>query len=275
MSLENGAQASAPEQQDLTAIWNAELAARAAGPSEDAPGAAETEPTDTSAEVEPTTEAAQAPTLEERLAALEAERNELKDRLHRESGRTSALQKKIDAVANAPTKAEQAKAAEDPAEWKQLMQEFPEWGTAVQKKLDAVMANIPAPSQSAPDVGNAVREALEAREFERVDRKAPGWRDTVNSPQFAAWFSAQSAEVKALAESPYGDDALQMLGLYGAASNTAKAASLSQRRDQARAVAATNGKPATPAPKASGGDIDVATAWEIEKKRRAKLRAGL
>jgi len=135
VTTETNTDPNAIQPDDMQAAWDAELALRnnpdptqVASDEAEVKTATET-PATTKTEVDP---------VEARFAAVEAANQRLQEQLTREQGRTSALQKKLDTglaaaktAAEAPTKAAQEAAIEDPEEWKQLQADFPEWASAV------------------------------------------------------------------------------------------------------------------------------------------------
>jgi hypothetical protein len=224
--------------------------------------------------------------VEKRLAALEATNTQLKTELGRTTGRVSSLQSTLDAAKAAkaaagdgPSTAQIAAATEDPEEWKQLMADFPDWGVAFEKKMDAkISASLRAlpKNEAAPvDVESLVEQRIAQREVARVDRKHPTWRDTVKTPEYAAWKEKQAPEIRALEDSDYAEDAIEMLNLFEGSKATDKTVDLTQRRKAALESASVNGKPRqqSGAVKAAS-DLTAAEAWELEKQRRARARMG-
>jgi hypothetical protein len=279
LTTETTGQPTQPTAAELQSAWDAELQSRL-DPAEAA-----------STEAEPaTTEQVPATTVdpvEARFAALEAANQRLQTELGRANGRVAQMQSTLDkgaavarAVKDAPTTEQQEAAIEDPAEWKQLMEEFPEWGTAVQKKLDATLKSMkPAQPQAAPDndaIGQVVDNALARNEFARVDRKHPGWRDTVKTKEFEDWHNAQPAAIQALAESDYSDDAVEMLNLFKASGEKSPAQEVSEvqkRRAAALTAAATTNKPRAPTVRTTDPEnLGPKDLWAIEKANRQKRR---
>lgn len=276
----------------VQAAWAEELASRSTSPATTAalegdeaqPDAGQPAADTTTQTAQP---AAEKQPWEKRLDALEASNKTLETELGRANGRVAALQSKLDRgsaaaqqVKDAPTQQQQEAAAEDPAEWKQLMEDFPEWGVAFKKKIDADMARVAKqfaaqPGAEAPDVASIVDQAVAKREFARVDRRHPGWRETVKTPAFTDWFKTQAPEVQALAESDDSDDALDMLNQFKAATATSKATDITTRRNAVANAAAVNGKPRQPSAAVSTDPADLTPKqlWDLEMKNRAKKRA--
>lgn len=277
------------------ALWAEELASRTSDPAQAASEGGEQQPSqeqqqEAAPPAQSTTPPADKAPWEDRLAALEAANKQLTTDLGRANGRVSALQSKLDSgaaaartVKEAPTQAQQDAAAEDPEEWKQLMEDFPEWGVAFKKKIDADIARITktmetrtaegAPAAQA-NVAEIVQQEVAKREFARVDRLHPGWRDTVKTPAFEAWFKTQPQDVQALAESDVSDDAISMLNLFRE-SATSKATDITARRAAVQNAAAVTGKPrqAAGVKAVDPADMTPQQLWEHELAQRKKKRA--
>jgi len=78
-----------------------------------------------------------------------------------------------------------------------------------------------SPNQSSNTQKDVVnnRNTEEAIQSDLVERAHPGWKQTVTSPQFAAWLQGQPNEIKKLGESPWAVDAIKMIDLYKADTN--------------------------------------------------------
>lgn len=276
-----------PTQAELQAAWDAEIQSRL-DPTQVASDSGE-QTGQTTGEPEKKPE----PTVEERLAAAEADKLALQQKLNRESGRTSALQKQLDAAKaatqaavakgqDAPSASQAAAAAEDPAEWKQLMADFPEWATAVQKKLDAALAAAKpaaAPGVDASQIDSIVEQKLANKEIARIDQRHPDWRATVNTQDFKTWQASQPAHVQALADSDYSGDAIELLDKFKASKTKSPAevaAELQARRKTNLNLAATNGQQGQHVPANQQTAVDAKSAWDAEvaaREARRKQRA--
>lgn len=125
--------------------------------------------------------------------------------------------------ADAPSKTQVQAAMADPEAWTRLKEDFPDWAGPMEKELNAIRAQLAATGGTvdvekvrqsiAPDLKAVAREA---REFAKVDIKHEGWEETVKTPQFADWLGTQPADVKALADSDRGSDAIKLLDAYTA-----------------------------------------------------------
>jgi len=278
VTTENAAQDTLLTADQAKAVWAEEMASRS-GPAQDA--APEAEAATPEAEATPAVEPLSP--LEQRIAALEATNSRLKNDLERTTGRVSSLQSAADAARSAakaggaPSTEQISAAVEDPAEWKQLMEDFPDWGVAFEKKMDAKIANAMRTQRpAAPDpaeVGSVVEQEFMRREISRVDRKHPTWRDTVKTPEFRAWKTHQAAEIQALEDSTSSDDAIEMLNLFEGSKASEKSSDIAQRRKDALEVAAVPGKPRQQAAAVkAAGDLTPTEAWALEKRKREQRR---
>lgn len=127
----------------------------------------------------------------------------------------------------APSKAQVQEALSDPEAWKRLKEDFPDWAGPVEKEFAALRSEIAKASKPATvdvsglkkevagEVNSAIAKGLDtAEERAFVRLKYPDWRDTVKSPEFKAWFETQPDDVKALAASDSGNDAVKMLDAF-------------------------------------------------------------
>jgi len=105
----------------------------------------------------------------------------------------------------------------------------------------------------------------------RIEGKYENWREEVNTPAFAQWYSAQSPETRALADSPEARDAIKMLDQFHS-SRTRSATDIKQERGARLAAAATTRPGVTPPPKTLA-DMSPAELWNYEAKKRAKQLA--
>lgn len=143
------------------------------------------------------------------------------------SGTTSELKAAFEAAnaakgagGDAPSTAQIAAASGDAVKWKQMTEDFPEWAEAVEERL---AAGIKMPAAQPVDVA-AIRSevknevAMELR-AELVEDEHPGWQETVKTPDFKAWYTAQPQDVQALSGSIRVSDAKKLLKLYAERSN--------------------------------------------------------
>lgn len=236
------------------------------------------------------------PAVRERLQRLEAveaqlaELPKLQQQVKTAEGRVAAMQREMDvakhaakSVGDAPTAAQIAAAKGDTKKWDALKEDFPEWADATEQFVKAQIAGLTpqqtqglTPEQVQQLVEQrvtAVRdEAMKAVEEARVDGKYENWRDEVKTAEFATWFEAQKPDIKALAQSPKGRDAIRLMDLYhGAKSSSAEQVAQSRANKLAAAVS-TKPTPAASANK-TVDQMSPAELWEYERKRAAKKAA--
>lgn len=243
----------------LAAGFNASRGIEAEPPQATTPPAQETTTTEAAPAKE---EAAPAPTAEQPWKAeLDSIRKQLgavekvPDRLRNIEGTLGGLSQltkelkaamaekaatavKADGVA-APTQA-QIDAADSPEDWKEMEEDFPAWAALLQRKFAAVRAELAAnkpldttalKGEITTDVEKRIAEAVKAAE-DRVearvevntylDRHHEGWKKTVNSPAFEAWWNAQPADIQNLGASDAKEDAKRMLDLFAEHQKSAK-----------------------------------------------------
>jgi hypothetical protein len=116
-------------------------------------------------------------------------------------------------------------------------------------------------AQTRAEMGRLMEEA-------RIEGKYENWRDTVNTTEFAQWFTVQSPETRALADSSAARDAIKMLDLFNA-SKSVSATEIRQERGARLAAAATTRTGQTPPPKTLG-DMSPVELWNYEAKKRER-----
>jgi hypothetical protein len=209
--------------------------------------------------------------------------------LKRTAGRVSAMQRTLDTaakrateqVSTAPTQTQQTAAMKDPEKWAALKKDFPEWGEAIN---DFLTANLPQGGLTADQVASQVEAKLAAeiakRESRRVERKHPGWKDTVKSKDFLDWRAQQDEHVNELSYSDDADDAIDMLDLFVKSKaakpepTTTTTPTVQEGRSARLAAAAAPQRAgrSTPTPK-DDSELTAKEIWQQEAARRAKLRA--
>lgn len=224
----------------------------------------------------------------ERFDQLATSQSQLLNELREAKGRIGALQSewaKSQRVAQAqqPTQAQIAAAAKDPEEWEALKKDFPEWGTAIAKFVDARLGahaggqNGPTAEQIeqlvAQRTENATTAVVKQLNESLVTMKHPNWRIEVNTPEFANWARVQSPEVQALANSSNGFDAIRMLDLY-AETKARPVAAVKEDRRQKLAAAASTAKQGTAAVVTkSFEDMSPQEQWDYLARERDKAAA--
>ena len=287
--------------EQMQEAWDEEAKAREAG--ETPPVQVVQAPVEEPPQVEP--ESAPTPVADDPLASLPPEvraklakideienaNSQLLHELKTTQGRVSAMQSYIDtakkaqqtvAPGQAPTDAQIASAVQNPQEWEALKADYPEFGVALDKKIQAEMAAIrQIPAGLKPeDVANLVREQVVANQVEikqllqeaKIEGKYEDWREVVQTKDFAAWLEVQKPEVKVLANSDQAKDAIKMLDLF----HTAKAKpveTIRQERESRLAAAAAPTKGGTVPPPKSLDSMTPEELWNLEAKLREQEKA--
>ena len=173
---------------------------------------------------------AQAP--EEARSAYEqavAEQERLRHSVHSNAGRVSALQRKINelesqlgrqvqsaaAPSGAPTAQEINDAMQTPESWASFTEEYPEVARAVDGRISREIARLeqtlnPLREQVVRQQQNEARQFQQSQESE-LAKAHPNWKQTINTPEFQAWFQGQPTSIQTLVESDYADDAIALL----------------------------------------------------------------
>jgi hypothetical protein len=224
------------------------------------------------------------PTVRAKLAQIDdlAQANaQLLHHVKTTEGRVAAMQREAQqarqaATQDAPSQGAIVSAAKNPEKWEQLKQDFPEWAGAMEEyvasKLGVPQAQGITPEQVQGYVQQQVAQTRaemgRLMEEARIEGKYENWRDTVNTTEFAQWFTVQSPDTQALANSAAARDAIKMLDLYEQA-KTRSAGDIKQERGARLAAAATTRTGQTPPPKTLG-DMSPAELWNYEAKKRER-----
>jgi hypothetical protein len=197
-------------------------------------------------------------------------------------GRVAAMQREAQqarqaAMQETPTQTAIVSAAKNPEKWEQLKQDFPEWAGAMEEYVTSKIG-VPSQQQSLSpeavaqfvqqEVANTKAEMGRLMEEARIEGKYENWRETINTTEFAQWFTVQNPETRALADSPAARDAIKMLDLFSTA-QTRSAGDIKQERGARLAAAATTRTGQTPPPKTLG-DMSPAELWNYEAKKRER-----
>ena len=225
------------------------------------------------------------PTVRAKLAQIDelAQANaQLLHHVKTTEGRVAAMQREAQqarqaAMQEAPTQTAITSAAKNPEKWEQLKQDFPEWAGAMEEYVASKVGGqqqqqVLTPEQVAGYVQQQVAQTRaemgRLMEEARIEGKYENWRDTVNTTEFAQWFTVQSPETRALADSSAARDAIKMLDLFNA-SKSVSATEIRQERGARLAAAATTRTGQTPPPKTLG-DMSPAELWNYEAKKRER-----
>jgi len=195
-------------------------------------------------------------------------------------GRMAAMQQEANqarqaAMQEAPTQTAIVSAAKNPEKWEQLKQDFPEWAGAMEEFVASKIGNQQqglTPQQVAGYVQQQVAQTRaemgRLMEEARIEGKYENWRDTVNTIEFAQWFTVQSPDTRALADSSAARDAIRMLDMFNS-SRSVSATDIKQERGARLAAAATTRTGQTPPPKTLG-DMSPTEMWNYEAKKRER-----
>lgn len=232
------------------------------------------------------------PEVQERLKKLDeltALIPSLQSSVKTAEGRVAAMQREMDVARNAakavkggPSQAQIAAAAGSIEKWDSLKEDFPDWAEATEQFVKHSLAGIAPGAQGiGSEELNALlesrlqatrAEALKAIEEAKVEGKHEDWREVIRTEKFGAWFDEQPEDVKQLAFSDRGRDAIRMLDLFKA--GTAKPATQRQDERTARLAAAVGNKPgATGRVSKTVDQMTPQELWDYEA-RRARERGG-
>jgi hypothetical protein len=181
---------------------------------------------------------------------------------------------------DAPSQGQIVTAAKNPEKWEQLKQDFPEWAGAMEEYVASQLGSVQSrqgvdPNQIAAyvqqEVDRTKAEMSRAIEEARIDGKYENWKDTVNTLEFTQWFTVQSPETRALADSTAARDAIRMLDLFHETKKRS-ASDIKQERGARLAAAATTRPGQTPPPKTLD-DMSPEELWNYEAAKREKTKA--
>lgn len=183
--------------------------------------------------------------IPDRLRNIEGHIGGLTSQLKTAMATAKAVEK---AGGEAPTQAQIQKAVVDPERMKALKEDFPDFVDAIEALQGQVAAIKAAPHgddlearmgqrlKEAQATAKAEAETLsatkaaEARQLAMLDLKHDGWEETINTPEFGAWFQKQAPDIQALAKSPKARDAIRMLDAF--TGDQAKAKEEQHKKDQ-------------------------------------------
>lgn len=193
-----------------------------------------------------------------RLLASAAEVEPLKQQLRKANGKIGELNSRMQNPAVAPPAAAPTPPAapELPPGLQQFEQDFPEIAEYVRAKGATTQQQTQAtpPTDVQQPVATAVAQPVRAEldpvalELAVMDRMHKGWRDTVQSQDFALWLAAQDQQVQAsVAAEETADGLSAVLGQYGQWAAARQAAATRAAKGQQRLANAVT--PAGNAPK--------------------------
>lgn len=238
---------SATEQPTAEQIWNA-LDAEEAGTAPAEPATPEPAPSAvpaTAVTQEPGSEDTPSPEsvlqeLQDKITGLEYQLNQSLSRLRNAEGHIGGLNKRLKEAQqitvaqgnDAPTTAEINAARSDPEAMAALKRDYPEFAeamsAAIKAELDALKQQLqPKAGAELPENLVTTDDMIRFQNELYVEQRHEGWKERVNTPQFAGWLERQPREVQMLASSPDPRDAVRLLDLYSEGSTKRSGASLS------------------------------------------------
>lgn len=255
---------------------------------------ADDKPADTEKKEEPDPYEGLSPALKARLEKIDtleqqvSQIPQLIQHVKTADGRVAAMQREMDVAKNAakaantaPTAAQIAAASGSLEKWDSLKTDFPEWADATEQFVKASLADIKPQQTQGLDpkqVEDLVEQRMQAMRAEttkvveeaKVEGKHPNWRDDINTDAFVQWFGKQPPEVKALADSVKGRDAIRMLDLFH--ESKAKPVETVKADRANKLAAAVSSKPGAVAVTTTKtvDDMSPSELWEYERKRAAK-----
>lgn len=167
------------------------------------------------------------------LAAIGLDPDRAAHEIRSNRERISALQHKINEQQAELTRRHKAQAPVDEdapegisdKDWADLRNDMPELATAIesrfanmQRQLDNALGQATEPIRRFEDQRR--HEAFQSAEA-AVEAAHPGWKNTVNTPEFRSWLVAQPSEVQQMTRSDDANSASYLLDLYERANGTA------------------------------------------------------
>lgn len=159
-----------------------------------------------------------------RLKQAESRIGSITNQIHEAKKTAQVLE---DKDKKAPTQSEIDAAAESDAEWKELRDEFPEWATAVDKRLKTEGEKLKPIQEKLELLEKAINKVPDKKEDRAVIEKLrteinedvvasrfPNWKADAGSKDFKAWVATQPEDVKAKCGSLRAADAIHVLDLF-------------------------------------------------------------
>lgn len=169
------------------------------------------------------------PTMEERLALAEQERDDWKHKFSSTNGRISAYQRQINELTQKiqnpeSTKQERDDAKEELAQqtnnsnWNEFKDEFPEFAAALDERLGEIDVREKQLDERFKQLENQVQplqqraqEAALQSELAALEAAHPDYEEVANSDEFNEWLEKQPKPVQQLIESDAAPDAAYLL----------------------------------------------------------------
>ena len=128
-------------------------------------------------------------------------------------------------ISETPSKSQIEDAAETEQEWKALKEDFPEWATAIEKKLSATRTefekHIPDTGKLEEKITTEVSSLSTKLEDMRISMeknvlgiKHPEWETIIESKEYKTWLAGQDDATKTLTTSQHAKDAIKVLNKF-------------------------------------------------------------
>lgn len=185
------------------------------------------------------------------------------------------LQQRLNQLANTaqaagsetPSGSQINEATKSPEALKRLMEDYPEFGSAVKEVLDVQAQEIANLRMQLGNAGVSREEFQKLIVEQEVSAAHPGWKRRVADPGFSEWLMNQPREVQALANSKDPADAIRLLDLDREAREAATSSNVNQQARHAQRQATVRRAATIPAGKSSSSikskDLDSMSAEEL------------
>lgn len=162
-------------------------------------------------------EAADEPSLEEQLLSIQKERDDWRHKFESNQGRVAAMQRERAAQEKAPIKEEVAE--EDDEAWAELVDDFPELATALNKRLEGITEKF---ERTMGEKLGPITERLEKGAQEEASAKFnsvvgesyENWEEIINTDGFRNFLSELPESIQQLYYSDNPADAIYLLDQY-------------------------------------------------------------
>lgn len=188
----------------------------------------------------------------EAIRRLEQERDDYRHRSQSDSGRISALQRKLNELEAAKEEPEPRQQASEQSaddgddDWKEMLETVPDLAAAFDKRIaareKALRDELLAAQKPLQDTIEKMTEQEKRDHWERqlqiVTEKAPEWMDTVRTPEWSKFLDTLPEPVRAMAEGNSADEFLYVYDTYKSrtakptADENSEAADIHQQRRQ-------------------------------------------
>jgi hypothetical protein len=158
--------------------------------------------------------------MTERVKQAESRIGGITNKLHEAEEAATTIKKGKD---DAPSEEDIAAAAESEESWTELVDEFPIWAEAIDKRLAVESAKYGKSLETIEGLkkkidalvpGTGKEDLARVREELRVEIRHPDWEKTIKSKEYGEWFLKQPADIQAKGGSVKAADAIEVLDLH-------------------------------------------------------------